>query len=199
MRVGLALTAAALAAGCLLPKPPAELRYFPPRMPDPVAAQAPAPADGPPAVSDPGKPLRLRRVEAAAYLRARMVWRRGVEVGFYDMWRWTELPSRFAQAALDDELFGRRGFQPASAATAPSLEASLEAFEERLAPSHEAVVELDVRMLDGRRATIFDRSFQVSRPIAGDDPEAIADALGDALMAVAHEVGDAVSAAVGPR
>lgn len=198
MRLLPALVAAALASGCLLPKPPAEVRYFTPRMPDAVAAPGAVPADGPAAAS-PGQPVRLRRVSAAAYLRARLVWRRGVEVGFYDLWRWTELPSRFAQEALDDELFERRGFQPTSLATAPSIDASLQAFEERLAPSHEAVVELDVHVLDGRRATILDRSFQVSRPIAGDDPEAIADALGDALVAAAHEVGEAVSGALGPR
>ena len=198
MRLACALAAAALGSGCLLPKPPAEVRYFTPRMPDAVAAPAAAPADGPPAAA-PGKPLRLRRVSAAAYLRARLVWRRGVEVGFYDMWRWTEMPSRFAQSALDDELFERRGFQSTSLATAPSVEASLESFEERLEPSHEAVVELDVHVLDGRRATILDKSFEVARPIAGDDPEAIADALGDALTAAAHEVGEAVSAALGPR
>ena len=39
--------------------------------------------------------LRLRRLRAASYLRNRMVWRNGVELGFYDLLRWTEPPARW--------------------------------------------------------------------------------------------------------
>jgi ABC-type uncharacterized transport system auxiliary subunit len=191
LALALALATALLCAGCLTPKLPTEPRYFSPRVADP-AGDAPAPRqDGP--------LLHLRRVRAAAYLRARMVWRRGVELGFYDLWRWTEPPSRFAQSSLDDELFERRGFQRTTLASAPTVDATLESFDEVLEPKHEAVVSLDVHVLDDKRATVLDRTFEASRPITGDDPEAIADALGDALTAVTREVGEAVTKALGAR
>jgi len=191
LRLALALALACLACGCLLPKPPAEPRYFTPGAGDPEPAATAHSADGP--------VLRLRRVRAAAYLRARMVWRRGVEIGFYDLYRWTESPSRYAQDALETELYERRGFQPTTSAVAPALEASLESFDERLAPAHEAVVSLDVQLVDAKRDVLLDRAFEVARPIQGDSPEAIAAALGDALAAATRQVGEAVSQSLGSR
>jgi ABC-type uncharacterized transport system auxiliary subunit len=188
VKVTLALALAAVTAGCLLPQPPAEPRYFTPRAPDSVDAPAPG---------APGPTLRLRRVRAAAYLRTRMVWRRGVEIGFYDLWRWTESPSRFVQDSLETELFERRGFQRTTQPGEPAVDATLESFDERFDPTHEAVVALDVRVTDAARAELLDRSFEVRRPIRGDSPEAIADALGEALAVATHEVGDAVAGALG--
>jgi ABC-type uncharacterized transport system auxiliary subunit len=192
VRVTLLLAALTLcAAGCILAQPPAEPRYF---TPPAVAVAHPDPAarlDAP--------LLRVRRVRAAPYLRDRMVWRRGVEIGFYDLWRWTETPSRFAQNWLETELFEKRGFRRTTAPTAPTVDATLEAFDELLEPAHEAVVALGVVLIDPRLGTLVDRTFEVHRPIAADDPGAVADALGQALTAAAEQVGDAVTAALPAR
>ncbi|MFI5316929.1 MAG: ABC-type transport auxiliary lipoprotein family protein [Myxococcota bacterium] len=182
---------ALLLAGCLSPRPPAEPRYFSPRAPAAAAADPPQASAGP--------QLRLRRVRAASYLRDRMVWRRGVEIGFYELLRWTESPARFAQSWLEDELFERRGFRRSSSPVVATLDASLDAFDELLAPAHEASVALDIVLTDPKLGTLLDRTIEVRRPIASDDPKAIADALGDALAAAAGQVGDAVSAALGAR
>lgn len=190
-RLGGALLALLLAAGCLAPQPPAEPRYFSPSAPPAVDAGSERAASGP--------PLRLRRVRAASYLRDRMVWRRGVEIGFYDLLRWTESPARYAQSWLEEELFGRRGLRRASSPDVAKLDATLDAFDELLSPAHEAAVELDVVLTDPKLGTLVDRSFEVRRPIASDDPAAVADALGEALAEAAAQVGAAVAQALGAR
>jgi len=179
------------AAGCIVAQPPAEPRYFTP---------------GPGLAADPDPPhsadaplLRVRRVRAAPYLRDRMVWRRGVEIGFYDLWRWTETPARFAQSWLDDELYERRGFRRSTSPLASTLDANLEEFDELLTPAHEAAVALGVVLTDPKRGTLLDRTIEVRRPIASDDPKAVADALGNALDAAAQQIGDAVAAALEAR
>jgi ABC-type uncharacterized transport system auxiliary subunit len=184
------LLVAVLVAGCLSPAPPVEPRYFSPAGPPPAAATA-STADGP--------PLRLRRVRAAPYLRQRMVWRRGVEIGFYDLLRWTESPAHFAQSWLENALFERRGFARTNSATATTLKASLDAFDELLAPTHEAAVALDILLTDPKGGTLIDRSIEVRKPIASDDPTAVAEALGEALAEAADQVGAAVAGALGGR
>jgi ABC-type uncharacterized transport system auxiliary subunit len=187
--------AALWAAGCGFSNPPAEPRYFSP---------------APPQVSDPDPahtgerlpreaPLRLRRVRGAAYLRDRMVWRRGVEIGFYDLLRWTESPARFAQARIEDELFQRRGFARTGQPGAPSLAVSVDAFDELLAPAHEASVVLSAELVDAQNATLLEHSYEVRKPIAGDDPKEVADALGAALDEAVHQLVEGVSEALGAK
>jgi ABC-type uncharacterized transport system auxiliary subunit len=184
--------AVALAAGCLLVQPPAEPRYFTPGaklMTD----------DGGPVVRADAPLLRVRRVRAAPYLRDRMVWRRGVEIGFHDLLRWTETPARFAQSWLEAELFERRGFRRSTLPIVPTLDANLQAFDELLSPTHEALVALAVVLTDPKLGTLVDRTIEVRRPIGSDDPKEVADALGQALAAAAEQVGDAAAEALGAR
>ena len=180
-----------LLAGCIVAQPPAEPRYFTPAAVFAGDTDPRHPADAP--------ELRLRRVRAAPYLRDRMVWRRGVEIGFYDLWRWTETPARFAQSWLQNELFERRGFRRSSSPTVATLDANLAAFDELLEPAHEAAVALGVVLIDPKLGTLLDRTFEVRRPLSGDEPKAIADALGEALAAAAQQVGDAVAGALEAR
>ena len=184
---------AALAVGCLLPQPAAEPRYFAPGAP-PLAADPARAADA----ADPAE-LRLRRVRSAAYLRNRMVWRNGVELGFYDLLRWTEPPARYAQQWLEDELFERRGLRRATSPKAPQLVVRLAAFDELLAPAHEAAVTLDATLLGEDGESLFERSFAARRPIASDDPKQVADALGEALTDTSGQLGDAVVEALRTR
>lgn len=191
MRAGFAVLAGALAFGCLSPATPVEPRYFAPGHPPAEGGDATHPAAGP--------ELRLRRVRAAAYLKNRMVWRKGVELGFYDLWRWTESPARYVQEWLDAELFERRGLRRATDPRAPQLLVRLQAFDELLAPAHEALVTLDVTLLGADREALLERSVSTRKPIGGDDPAQVADALGEALADATGQVAGAVVEALGTR
>ena len=188
----LAIGLAFLIAACLAPRQPAEPRYFSPGF-APAAAEAETRAD------PSGPELRLRRVTAADYLRRRMVWRRGVEVGFYDLLRWTQPPASYVEARLAQELFEQRGLRRVTRPDAPSLTVELLTFDDVLEPAHEGVVELAVRLADQSQVALLDRSFVARRPVAGDGPEPVARALGEALSEAIGEVGAAVASALGER
>lgn len=180
-----------LVSGCLAPRQPAEPRYFAPQAPiaaTPAATRTDAT----------GPELRLRRVFAADYLRSRMVWRRGVELGFHDLQRWTEPPARYVQARLDEELFEKRGLRRVTRPSASSITVELLAFDDVLAPEHRGVVSLQVLLLDQTQVALLDRNFTSSRPIEGDDPEAVARALGEALNEAIDAIGAAVVDVLGP-
>ncbi|MFG0316503.1 MAG: ABC-type transport auxiliary lipoprotein family protein [Planctomycetota bacterium JB042] len=178
------LVLAALLPGCLsLPKgeaPP--VRTFEPGLPAPAAVGSAPPA-----------PFRLGRVSAAEHLRERLVWRAGDgEVGFYDDLRWTELPVRYLERALGDELHRRRAMpsEPPMAV----LDVRLEAFEETLAPRSgvRVVVRGGVERRDGRRREVV---AEVVRARPTDDPLEVGAALGDALVeAVRTAVAEAAAA-----
>lgn len=189
-----AILLAALLAGCLPSPKPAEPRYF-----SPLGAMSLEPIAIPPSSRE--RPaLRLRAVRSAAYLNERMAWRRAeVEFGFYDLQRWTELPASYAQKALAHELFAERGLRRSTAPTVPTLDVELRAFDEVLAPAHEAVVELGVLLSDTHRTALVDRAVRVRRPIAGGGPVALARALGEALAAAVDELGESVDGALSER
>jgi ABC-type uncharacterized transport system auxiliary subunit len=191
LRLAAALSLLLFAAGCGFNNPPAEPRYFSPGL---QQVSEPDPARGAELT-----PLRLRRVRAAAYLRDRMVWRRGVEIGFYELWRWTESPARFAQARLEEELFSRLGFQRSRAASAPALAVSLDAFDEVLGPAHEAWVALSVELDDAKNERLLDHTYEVRKPISGNDPGQVADALGQALDEAVRQLGAGVDQALRAR
>jgi ABC-type uncharacterized transport system auxiliary subunit len=189
------LLGAALAlctAGCLAPRQAAEARYFVPARPataDVAAARA----------AESGPELRLRRVTAADHLRSRMVWRRGVEVGFHDLLRWTEPPASYVETRLAQDLFERQGLRRVNRPSAPALGVALLQFEEVLEPEHEGVVSLAVVLTDGAQVAILDRIVSARRPIPGDAPEDVARALGEALAEATAAVGGEVAAALEAR
>jgi len=179
-----------LLSACLSPRQAVEPRYF--------SAAGPAPTVSAAASAQPtGPELRLRRVFAADYLRDRMVWRRGVEVGFHDLLRWTEPPASYLEARVSQELFERRGLRRVIRPGAPSLAVELLAFDDVLEPVHEGVVAIAVLLVDRAQVARLERTFRSSRPIEGDDPEAVARALGEALAEAVTELGAAVEAALG--
>jgi hypothetical protein len=164
-------------AGCLLPAPPDPPRFFSPDVP--TVARAPV---DPPA----GPGVRLSLVRAPLHLRELMTWRRSdVEYGFYEQRRWTELPSTYVERALDRELFAMQRVPVATGVDAPVVTTELLAFEEVLAPVHEARVAIAVT-LSGPRCPAVRRAFTAARPLAGDDPVAVARGIGEALDEVAH-------------
>lgn len=180
-----------LLSGCLAPRVPASPRYFTPVAP-PVAR-----ADALPARA--GAELRLRRVFASDYLRDRMVWRRGAEVGFHDLLRWTEPPANYVQSRLEQELFVRRGLRRVTRPGAPSLTVELLAFDEVLEPAREALVTLSALLTDPSQVAFLERSISVRRPIAGERAEDVALALGEALAQAVDELGGEVAVALGER
>jgi ABC-type uncharacterized transport system auxiliary subunit len=183
------LSIALLSLACLAPRPAADARYFVPGRPagSDVAARP----------IDTGPELRLRRVTSADYLRTRMVWRDGVEVGFHDLLRWTEPPASYVEKRLAEELFERQGLRRVARPSAPVLSVELLSFDEVLSPSHEAVVSLGVLLSNGSQEAILDRTVVVRRPIPGSAPEDVARALGEALAEATTAVAGAVSAALG--
>ena len=189
MSRALALAFALFLFACLAPRPPAEPRYFSP-------GGTLAPVETPARETRTGPELRLRRVVASDHLRLRMVWRRGVEVGFHDLWRWTQPPASYAEARVARELFELRDLRRATRPDAASLAVSLVAFEELLEPDHEAVVALDVILVDRAQVSLLDRTFTARRPLSSGDPEEVARALGEALSDAAGEAGAAVEVAL---
>jgi ABC-type uncharacterized transport system auxiliary subunit len=183
-----ALAAAVLVTGCLLPAPPPAPRYFTPLG---AADDAPPPA---PAGSMPQ--IRLAPVRSPVYLRELMTWRRSnVEYGFYDQRRWAEQPSAYVERALARELFVVQGIPEADAPGAPLLTTDLRGFEEVLAPTHEAVVAIDVTLARAG-CVLLRRDVEARRPLDGNDPVAVARGVGDALDEVARTTGDAVRRAL---
>lgn len=171
--------------GCLLPAPPPPPRYFAPDAP------APDPAASPVAV-------RLGVVQSPLHLRETITWRRGDEVGFYEQRRWAELPATYVERALARELYASDRPYADVPAGAPLVSVELRAFEEVLAPAHEARVAVAVRVADARCVRLRS-TFAAARPLEGDDPAALARGIGEALDEVARAVGAAVRRAVAER
>lgn len=179
------LAASLALAGCLLPDPPALPRYFTPAGPTGDAARPPV-------------AVRLGIVRSPLHLREAMTWRRSdVEYGFYEQRRWTELPATYVERALARELFAADA-PLATALDAPIVNAELLAFEEVLAPVHEARVALAVEVADARCSRLR-RTFVASRPLNGNDPGAVAHGIGEALDEVVRATGEAIRTAVARR
>jgi ABC-type uncharacterized transport system auxiliary subunit len=142
------------------------------------------------------KPIRLRAVRSAPFLRERMVWRASdVEYGLYEQRRWSELPSRYVRRALTTALQNGRSLRIVDDVNAPRLDVELLAFDEVVAPKHEASVALGVTVRDGER-TRLDRTYASRVAIATGDGAATAQAMGKALDQVSKKVADAVTSAL---
>jgi ABC-type uncharacterized transport system auxiliary subunit len=171
--------------GCLLPTPPPPPRYFTPGMPaaDPTA---------------PPVAVRLGLVQSPLYLRETIAWRRGDEFGFHEQRRWAELPATYVERALSRELYASDRPYAGIPAGAPLVSVELRAFEEVLAPTHEARVAVAVEVADARCVRLRS-TFAAARPLDGDDPTALARGIAEALEEVTRSVGAAVRRAVAER
>src|SRR5215475_8313055 len=93
--------AVALSA-CALFRHPDAPRFFDPE----PAARALAAAEPAGATTLVKVPVRLGPVRSSSYRRDRIVWRASeVELGLYEDRRWTDLPSRYVERALERELY----------------------------------------------------------------------------------------------
>jgi ABC-type uncharacterized transport system auxiliary subunit len=140
-----------------------------------------------------GRPVRLRSVQAIAFLRERMAWRLPpVESGLYEQRRWREMPATYVERALTAALAHTPGVRLTDDVRAPALRVEVLAFDEVVGPTHAALVKLEVTLRDGDR-TLLERTFSSEQSAQGADSDGVATAMGAALDAVAGEVATAVA------
>jgi cholesterol transport system auxiliary component len=146
-------------------------RYFTPETGEPVPVPAAAS----------GLELRLGRVNSAAYIKDKIVFRDSAyEVGYYEGKRWTENPEVYVRRAVERALFDRRGVRRVVYGAATTLDVDVVAFEEVLVPKHVGRVQLSYSMMDDR-VVRFARSITVERPIASAASDVRAEATVEAL------------------
>ena len=193
-RVACFLLAPVLFAGCLFRSTPAP-RFF---VPGSAAAEGET-NDDPIEPSGTSSPIQLRAVHATAFLRERIVWRASpVEYGQYGERLWSELPATYVKRALTAALHRTPGLHLTDDTRAPALRVEVLAFDEVLAPTHAATVSLAASLRDDARRRLLDRTFTAEVPIAGNDPAAMARAMGEALDEATAAVAAAVVAALPP-
>ena len=174
--------------GCLLrtPDPP---RFFRPGSAALEAAaedQADPPAAG-------GIAIRLRGVRSEPFLRERIVWRAsGVEYGLYEQRRWIDLPAHYVERALGERLRETPGLRLTNDPRAVALHVDVLAFDDVLAPTHEANVTLAVTLEDRAHGRLLMRTLDARAGIENDDPASMAKAMGQALDDAVAQVADAV-------
>ena len=174
--------------GCLLrtPDPP---RFF---RPGSAALEAAAEdrAD-PPAAG--GIAIRLRGVRSEPFLRERIVWRASeVEYGLYEQRRWIDLPAHYVEHALGRRLRETPGLRLTNDPQAVALHVDVLAFDDVLAPTHEANVSLAVTLEDRARGRLLMRTLDARAGIENEDPASMAKAMGQALDDAVAQVADAV-------
>ena len=145
------------------------------------------------------RPVRLRRVQAAAYLGEQIVWRGSdVERGLYEQRRWTEFPSRYLERAMKHALDSTPGIQRVDNGRVPTLDLELISFDEILAPAHAADVTVVASLRDAEQRPVFERAFTAQRAIADADPASTARAMGAALDEVVQQIATQVAAHATP-
>jgi len=129
-------------------------------------------------------------------LRERIVWRTPTEYGMYEQRRWSELPEAYVERALASALQSEAHMELTEDSRAPTLAATVTAFDEVVDPAHVADVAADVVLTraDGRR--LLERGFSAESPIADDDPRSLARAVGAALDDVSGQVARSVTDAL---
>ena len=174
--------------GCLLRTPD------PPRFFRPGSAALEAAAEDqvdPPAAG--GIAIRLRGVRSEPFLRERIVWRVSeVEYGLYEQRRWIDLPAHYVEQALGRRLRETPGLRLTNDPQAVALHVDVLAFDDVLAPTHEANVTLAVTLEDRAHGRLLMRTLDARAGIENDDPASMAKAMGQALDDAVAQVADAV-------
>ena len=174
--------------GCLLrtPDPP---RFF---RPGSAALEGVAEDLGDPPAAG-GIAIRLRGVRSEPFLRERIVWRASeVEYGLYEQRRWIDLPAHYVEQALGRRLRETPGLRLTNDPQAVALHVDVLAFDDVLAPTHEANVSLAVTLEDRARGRLLMRTLDARAGIENEDPASMAKAMGQALDDAVAQVADAV-------
>lgn len=164
-------------------------RYFSPALPRAQSSET---------AQHSGVELRLGRISAGAHLREKIAYRSSsYEIGFYDDFLWTERPADYLRRALSQVLFEEQGLRSIYTGGAPVLDVELVSFEEIRSPQPAALVRITF-VLRNERAVLLEQTLTVERPIPPGKhptpPEAIAQALGDALRTAVYQVTERVLA-----
>jgi ABC-type uncharacterized transport system auxiliary subunit len=134
------------------------------------------------------------------FLRERIAWRvSDVEYGLYEQRRWSEVPARYVERALETTLRRTPGVMLTDDIRAPALRVEVVSFDEVLAPARVATVSLVVSVRDAKRGRLLDRAFTAEAPIDGETTAATAVAMGRALDAVVADVAEAVARSLPAR
>src|SRR5437867_10704337 len=175
-------------AGCLFRTADAP-RFF-----RPGSATLDAAAEDEAAPAAPGGiAIRLRGVRSEPFLRERIVWRASeVEYGLYEQRRWIDLPAHYVEQALGRRLRETPGLRLTNDPQAVALHVDVLAFDDVLAPTHEANVTLAVTLEDPARGRLLMRTLDARAGIENDDPASMAKAMGQALDDAVAQVADAV-------
>jgi cholesterol transport system auxiliary component len=153
-------------------------RYFSPEAAPPPKADTPAAR----APLREGAELRLGRINAAAYLDERIVFRDSeYELGFYEDRRWTESPEAYLRRALSRSLFEDYGVRRIVSGPGPSLDVELTEFAELKRSPAMARVRLTYTLSDDRLVR-REATVSVELPIAASGTEADAAAQGVRAM-----------------
>jgi uncharacterized lipoprotein YmbA len=182
-----------LAAGCLA-RNAAEPRFF---RPDSALLRESAERTDAGAAPRSTRAVRIRAVVGESFLRERVVWRSSpVEYGFYEQRRWQELPALYVDRALRAAFGKTPRVRLSDDLRVPALRVAVSAFDEVLAPAHVAVVQASVSLRDAHGQVLLECPFAAEAPIGGDDPAAMARAMGGALDTVATRIAEAVAGAL---
>jgi ABC-type uncharacterized transport system auxiliary subunit len=134
--------------------------------------------------------LRLGRVNALSYLKDKIAFRDSeYEVGFYDLWQWTEKPESYLRRGMQRALFEHAGVHQILSGVGPTLDLELDAFDEVRAPGRVARVRVTWTLHDDQ-GVLLQNTVTVDRAVASNPaapdtaPKALVAAMGDALGAV---------------
>ena len=181
------LPALLLCGACISPGKAPRLRFFSPDMgtPEGSAGREPARLDG---------RVRLRRLNSAAHLRDRIVWRKGVELGFVEGSRWTETPIVYVERALAHSLFEEAGLERSESSLDPFVDIELSAFEWVLDKPEHVRIALTLRL--GRRSggvslleTTMSQEWELPQGAEAGD---VAQAMGRSLQELVTKVSSLV-------
>jgi len=168
-------------------------RYFTPEPKDRTASVVVAPT-----ASGGDLYLRLGRVNALSYLKDKIAFRDSeYEVGFYDLWQWTEKPETYLRRGMQRALFERPGIRQILSGAGPTLDLELDAFDELRGPLHVARVRVTWTLHDDQ-SVLVQNTVTIERAIASNAnasaaaPKALvvamSDALGDAITRIVEGV-----------
>ncbi len=136
--------------------------------------------------------VRLGRVNALSYLKDRIAFRDAdYEIGFHDLWQWTEKPESYLRFGMERALFEQHGVRQIISGTGPTLELELDAFDEVRSPRHVARVQV-TWLLYGDQTVLVQNTVTVDRviPVGTDakDPKPLVAAMSDALGDVISDI-----------
>jgi len=158
------------------------VRYFRPLTVAPKTNPLPTPTRA---------PINLRRISAAGHLHEPIAWVKDeIEIGQYEDLRWFEPPQRIVERALDDALYVQREMRRGLGGD--SLDIEVLAFEQWVGEPSRVRVKLRV-VVEGARGAVRE-TFQSEAGIADETPEALANAMGNALSEVIQATADWIAA-----